>query len=111
MRRGGTLMDETSDEQRLRRLESYFHSRLPDLTRLTSLTKFAVGQSNPTYLLSTDTGSYVLRSKPPGKLLKSAEMSNFRATLFAGTTAIKGSVILRANVAFFATAACVSAVA
>ena len=34
--------------------------------------KFPGGQSNPTYLLSTASGQYVLRRKPPGKLLKSA---------------------------------------
>ena len=35
-------------------------------------TKFAMGQSNPTYLLSNSLGAYVLRRKPPGTLLKSA---------------------------------------
>ena len=34
--------------------------------------KFSGGQSNPTYLLTTASGDYVLRRKPPGKLLKSA---------------------------------------
>ena len=34
--------------------------------------KFAGGQSNPTFRLNTQTGSYVLRRKPPGQLLKSA---------------------------------------
>ena len=37
-------------------------------------TKFAHGQSNPTYLIETPTARYVLRRKPPGKLLKSAHM-------------------------------------
>ena len=36
--------------------------------------KFAAGQSNPTYLIETADGRYVLRRKPPGKLLKSAHM-------------------------------------
>jgi len=36
--------------------------------------KFTSGQSNPTYLLDTANGRYVLRCKPPGKLLKSAHM-------------------------------------
>ncbi len=35
-------------------------------------TKFDVGQSNPTFLLEGPKGSYVLRRKPPGVLLKSA---------------------------------------
>ncbi|QDC10266.1 phosphotransferase family protein [Oceanicola sp. D3] len=34
--------------------------------------KFATGQSNPTFRLTTPQGSLVLRRKPPGKLLKSA---------------------------------------
>ena len=37
-------------------------------------TKFATGQSNPTYLIEASSGGYVLRRKPPGKLLKSAHM-------------------------------------
>jgi aminoglycoside phosphotransferase (APT) family kinase protein len=36
--------------------------------------KFASGQSNPTYLIEAASGRYVLRRKPPGKLLKSAHM-------------------------------------
>ncbi len=34
--------------------------------------QFRGGQSNPTYLLESPSGKYVLRRKPPGKLLKSA---------------------------------------
>ena len=34
--------------------------------------KFEGGQSNPTFLLKTGAGNYVLRRKPPGQLLKSA---------------------------------------
>jgi len=37
-----------------------------------SAKKFAGGQSNPTYLLNTEAQQYVLRRKPPGKLLKGA---------------------------------------
>jgi aminoglycoside phosphotransferase (APT) family kinase protein len=36
--------------------------------------KFDTGQSNPTYLIETPGRTYVLRRKPPGKLLKSAHM-------------------------------------
>jgi len=35
-------------------------------------TKYAGGQSNPTYRLEAASGTYVLRRKPPGVLLKSA---------------------------------------
>ena len=34
--------------------------------------QFRGGQSNPTYLLESGGKKYVLRKKPPGKLLKSA---------------------------------------
>lgn len=37
-----------------------------------SISKFKGGQSNPTYLLTTPGKKYVLRRKPPGKLLPSA---------------------------------------
>jgi aminoglycoside phosphotransferase (APT) family kinase protein len=36
--------------------------------------KYPTGQSNPTYRIETPGRVYVLRSKPPGKLLKSAHM-------------------------------------
>ena len=36
--------------------------------------KFPTGQSNPTYLVVAASGRYVLRRKPPGKLLKMAHM-------------------------------------
>ena len=36
--------------------------------------KYPTGQSNPTYRIETPTKAYVLRRKPPGKLLKSAHM-------------------------------------
>jgi aminoglycoside phosphotransferase (APT) family kinase protein len=39
-----------------------------------SAKKFPSGQSNPTYLIETANGRYVLRRKPPGKLLRSAHM-------------------------------------
>ena len=39
---------------------------------LQEVSKFNTGQSNPTYLLTADSGKYVLRAKPPGTLLKSA---------------------------------------
>ncbi len=36
--------------------------------------KYPTGQSNPTYKIETPSQAYVLRCKPPGKLLKSAHM-------------------------------------
>jgi aminoglycoside phosphotransferase (APT) family kinase protein len=40
--------------------------------RLTDIRQMGGGQSNPTFVLSTDKGDYVLRKQPPGKLLPSA---------------------------------------
>ena len=37
-----------------------------------TIKQFKGGQSNPTYLLESPSGKYVMRRKPPGKLLKSA---------------------------------------
>jgi aminoglycoside phosphotransferase (APT) family kinase protein len=53
-------------------LQTWLGTRIDGFGQLLSADKFAGGQSNPTYLLKTDTGSYVLRRKPAGLLLKSA---------------------------------------
>lgn len=39
---------------------------------LMEIRKFEGGQSNPTFLITAQSGKYVLRAKPPGELLKSA---------------------------------------
>ncbi|MEX0371640.1 MAG: phosphotransferase family protein [Tateyamaria sp.] len=51
---------------------AYLKDKLPGFDGAVTPTKFAGGQSNPTFLLETDAGNYVLRRKPPGELLKSA---------------------------------------
>lgn len=53
-------------------LGAYLESRVTGFRGLQEVTKFGTGQSNPTYLLRARSGTYVLRAKPPGKLLKSA---------------------------------------
>ena len=53
-------------------LNAYLSDAIPEFTGLTAVTKFGTGQSNPTYQLTADSGVYVLRSKPPGRLLPSA---------------------------------------
>lgn len=53
-------------------VETYLSAHLPGFSGPLSATKFKVGQSNPTFLLETPGQNYVLRRKPPGKLLKSA---------------------------------------
>jgi len=57
------------DEQRL---ADYLLSHLSGFQGPLAVREFKGGQSNPTYLLQTPSASYVLRRKPPGKLLKSA---------------------------------------
>lgn len=44
----------------------------PQIGAPVTLTKFSVGQSNPTYELVTAQGRYVVRTQPAGILLKSA---------------------------------------
>lgn len=53
-------------------LTSWCESRIHGFRGPVAITKFPVGQSNPTYLLNAASGQYVLRRKPPGELLKSA---------------------------------------
>src|SRR5262249_18359497 len=53
-------------------LESYLVTRLPGFAGPLALAQFKGGQSNPTYLIETPAGRYVLRRKPSGKLLPSA---------------------------------------
>lgn len=50
----------------------YLESHVEGFRGFRSIEKFSSGQSNPTYLVTADSGKYVLRAKPPGALLKSA---------------------------------------
>jgi aminoglycoside phosphotransferase (APT) family kinase protein len=54
------------------RLEDYMRSHLPDFAGPIVVSQFKGGQSNPTYFVETPLRRYVLRRKPPGKLLPSA---------------------------------------
>ena len=53
-------------------VETYLSKHLPSFEGPISYEKTPIGQSNPTFILSTPSGDYVLRRKPPGELLKSA---------------------------------------
>jgi aminoglycoside phosphotransferase (APT) family kinase protein len=55
-------------------LDAWASARVAGYAGPSAARKFAAGQSNPTYLLETPAERYVLRRKPPGKLLKSAHM-------------------------------------
>ena len=68
---GATIPVREAHAMDLARLERWLGERLPGADRLT-IQQFRGGQSNPTYLLNTAGGRYVLRRKPPGALLPSA---------------------------------------
>lgn len=53
-------------------LTIYLEQHLDGFQGPMSLEKFSGGQSNPTYKVLAQSGTYVLRRQPPGKLLKSA---------------------------------------
>ncbi|MSO68574.1 MAG: phosphotransferase family protein [Pseudolabrys sp.] len=54
------------------RLEAYLTKNVKTFAGPLTVRQFKGGQSNPTYLLETPAQRYVLRRKPPGKLLPSA---------------------------------------
>ena len=53
-------------------LEAWLASHVAGFAGPLTIRQFKGGQSNPTYLLETPARNYVLRRKPPGKLLPSA---------------------------------------
>jgi aminoglycoside phosphotransferase (APT) family kinase protein len=53
-------------------LAAYLETHVANFRGPLRATKFKGGQSNPTYLIEAASGAYVLRRKPPGKLLPSA---------------------------------------
>src|SRR3954463_8740513 len=54
------------------RLEQYLTANAKGFNGPLGVKQFKGGQSNPTYMLETPRRKYVLRRKPPGKLLPSA---------------------------------------
>lgn len=56
----------------LANLQSYLTAHVTGFAGPLAVRQFKGGQSNPTYLLETPQRRYVLRRKPPGKLLPSA---------------------------------------
>jgi aminoglycoside phosphotransferase (APT) family kinase protein len=54
------------------RLENYLSAQVRGFAGPLTIQQFKGGQSNPTYLFQTPARRYVLRRKPPGKLLPSA---------------------------------------
>jgi aminoglycoside phosphotransferase (APT) family kinase protein len=54
------------------KLEAYLRAFIPGLEGPLSLEQFKGGQSNPTFVVTAGNTRYVLRRKPPGRLLPSA---------------------------------------
>jgi aminoglycoside phosphotransferase (APT) family kinase protein len=54
------------------RLEEHLNTSITGFAGPVTIRQFKGGQSNPTYLIETSARRYVLRRKPPGKLLPSA---------------------------------------
>ena len=71
-------------------LEPYLEANVDGFRGLESIEKFNAGQSNPTYMLKAASGRYVLRSKPPGELLKSAHQVDREYRVMA---ALKNSAV------------------
>jgi len=54
------------------KLQEWIDSNAQSVGKIINIEQFKGGQSNPTYKLSTENKNFVLRRKPPGKLLPSA---------------------------------------
>ncbi|MEE2775640.1 MAG: phosphotransferase [Acidobacteriota bacterium] len=69
-------------------LEAYLAEHVEGFAGPLELRQFKGGQSNPTYRLQTPSRRYVLRRKPPGKLLPSAHAVDreYRVMTALGTT-------------------------
>ncbi len=74
MDHGDTLVAEVSPAQRFDEaaLHRYLRERLPEVGDRLAVSQIKGGASNPTFILDTDGGRFVLRKKPPGVLLASA---------------------------------------
>ena len=69
------------------RLTEYLATRLTGFAAPLAVRQFKGGQSNPTYLIETPVRRYVLRRKPPGKLLPSAHAIDREFRLISALTA------------------------
>lgn len=71
------IYSETSDVREhhrfdLQALQKYMEKNIEGFSGNLSVRQFTHGQSNPTFILTDDSRQYVMRKKPPGKLLPSA---------------------------------------
>lgn len=67
-------ISEVRDEHRfdVNALEEYMKQNVEGFSGKIAVRQFVHGQSNPTFILEDNNNKYVLRKKPPGKLLPSA---------------------------------------
>lgn len=81
-----SLQAEVSERDRLdvERLSAWMAEHVPDFAGPLDYAKFAGGQSNPTYKLTTPGRNYVLRRKPMGELLPSAHQVDREYRVMAG---------------------------
>lgn len=66
------MNDTTQPDFDVARLDAWLAAHVPGFTGPSIVTRFAGGQSNPTYLIAAGGERYVLRRKPSGVLLPSA---------------------------------------
>jgi len=78
---------DTLDEQKL---AQYLEQHVAEFKGPLTAKKFAGGQSNPTFQIDSPSGRYVLRRKPPGKLLPSAHAVDRE---FMAMTALKDTEV------------------
>jgi len=76
----GTRAVDPKNQFDVKRLEVYLEKHIEGFKGPISLEQFSGGQSNPTFLLKASNGQYVLRRKPPGKLLPSAQRTPSEAS-------------------------------
>lgn len=66
------------------RLETYLSAHQPGFVGPLQIRQFEGGQSNPTFLLTSPSGQYVLRKQPPGELLPSAHQVDREYRIMSG---------------------------
>ena len=79
----------------INKLTEYLTQQVNGFQGPITLEKFAGGQSNPTFKVTAQSGTYVLRRQPPGQLLKSAHAVDREYKVL---NALKGSDVPVANV-------------
>jgi aminoglycoside phosphotransferase (APT) family kinase protein len=72
----GEVLTPVRDAHRFdeRALGAYLAERIPGFKAEIEVRQFEGGQSNPTYLIASGGREYVMRKKPPGRLLATAHM-------------------------------------